>query len=131
MSLNTAKCKVMNIGRQNQGADYTNRDQNGDKKKFITTNERDFGLQISKDLKPHDLFCKAASTANRVIGLLKNTFDSRDPKLWKRLNTTNVSPILEYAIQVWKTYDVAILEKVQRVATKISHLLKHLTYILT
>ena len=29
MSLNTAKCKVMNIGRQNQGADYTIRDQNG------------------------------------------------------------------------------------------------------
>ena len=56
MSFNTAKCKVINIGGQNQGADYTIRDQNGERRKLtITTNERDLGVQISKDLKPHDL----------------------------------------------------------------------------
>ena len=122
----------MNIGRQNQGADYTIRDQNGDRIKLTTTrNERDLGLQISKDLKPHDQVCKAASTTNRVLGMLKNTFVSRDPELWKRLYTTYVRPHLEYAIQVWNPYakkDVATLEKVQRRATKIPHLLKHLTY---
>ena len=63
--------------------------------------------------------------------MLKNTFVSRDPELWKRLYTTYVRPHLEYAIQVWNPYakkDVATLEKVQRRATKIPHLLKHLTY---
>ena len=122
----------MNIGRHNQGADYTIRDQNGDMRKLsTTTSERDLGLQISKDLKPHDQVCKTASTANRVLGMLKNTFVSRDPELWKRLYTTYVRPHLEYAIQVWNPYakkDVATLEKVQRRATKIPHLLKHLTY---
>ena len=117
---------------QNQGADYTIRDQNGESRILtITTNERDLGVQISKDLKPHDKVCKAASKSNRVLGMLKNTFVSRDLELWKRLLPTYFRPNLEYAVQVWNPYaikDVATLEKVQRRATNIPHLLKHLTY---
>ena len=63
--------------------------------------------------------------------MLKNTFVSRDPELWKRLYTTYVRPHLEYDVQVWNAYakkNVATLEKVQRRDTKIPYLLKHLTY---
>ena len=63
--------------------------------------------------------------------MLKNTFVSKNPELWKRLYTTYVRLHFEYAVQVWNPYAqnfVAALEKVQRRVTKISHILKHLTY---
>ena len=86
----------MNNGQLNQGADYTIGDQDGERRKLTrTSNERDLGVQISKDLKPHDQVCKMALTTNRVLGVLKNTFVSRDPELWKRLYTTYVRPHLE------------------------------------
>ena len=98
---------------------------------MIERNSYKLGDQISKDLKLQDQVCKAASTANRVLGMLKNTFVSRNPELWKRLYTTYVRPHLEYAVQVWNPYakkDVAAFEKVQRRDTKISHILKNLIY---
>ena len=113
------------------GAHYTFRDQNRERRKLTTTtNKRDLGVKIRKNLKPHDKVCKAASTANRVFGMLKNTIVSRDPELWKRLYTTYVRPHLEYAVRVWNPYakkDFTTLEKVQQRATEITYLGKHLT----
>ena len=83
----------MNIGRQNQVADFTISDHDRESRKpTIITIERDLSVQICKDLKPHDQVCKAASTANRFVGMWKNTFLSRDPELWKELYTAYVRP---------------------------------------
>ena len=131
MSVNTAKCKAMNVGRTNTESAYTIEDDLGNRTGLAPiSNERDLGIMISRDLKPHDQVCKAASMANKVLGMLKSTF-SRDAGLWKRLYTTYVRPHLEYAVQAWNPYatkDVKTLEKVQRRATKVPHLLRHLTY---
>ena len=40
--------------------------------------------------------------AHRMIGMLKRTFESGDSRLWKDLYVSQVSPHLEYAVQVWK-----------------------------
>ena len=123
MSLNTTKCKVMHIGRSNIGSDYNIEDSVSTRITLAkSTSERDLGVEISKDLKPYNQICKAASTANRVLGLLRNTFVSRDVGLWKRLYTTYIRPHLEYAIQVWSPIhegDISKLEKIQRRATRI------------
>ena len=45
--------------------------------------------------------------------------------------TDNLRPHLEYAVQAWNQYatkDVKTHERVQRKATKVPHLLRHLTY---
>ena len=62
----------MNIWRLNQGLQIIDPVEERDML-TTTTNERDHGIEISKDLKPHDLVCKVASTANRVLGMLRNT----------------------------------------------------------
>ena len=42
--------------------------------------------------------------ANRMLGMLKKTFESRDPKLWKELYVSLVRPHLEYAVQAWNPH---------------------------
>ena len=43
-----------------------------------TTVERDLGVMISHDIKPRNQVQKAASKANMVLSLLRNTFVLRD-----------------------------------------------------
>ena len=60
--------------------------------------------------------------ANKVLGLLKRSFVSRESKLWKNLYTSIVRPHLEYASSVWKSLlqkEIDELEKVQKRATRI------------
>ena len=96
-----------------------------------TEQERDLGIIITNNLKPTAQANKAASNANRTLGLLKKTFRFRDAQMWKKLYTTYVRPHLEFAISVWNPYlkgDIDLLEKVQRRATKVSHDFKNLDY---
>ena len=82
-------------------------------------------------LKLADQVFKAALKANQVLGSLKKAFVGRSAALWKRLYTTYVRPHLEYAVQAWCPYtrrDIATLEKVQRIATRLPKNLSSLAY---
>ena len=75
---------------------------------------------------------KAASKANRILGLLKSTFVNRDARTWKKLYTVYVRPHVEFAISAWSPYlhkDVSTLEKVQRRATKFIRECKGQSYV--
>ncbi len=94
--------------------------------------ESDLGILISKNLKFEAQVNKAASKANISLGMLKNTFKSRDAFIWKKIYKTYVRPHLEYAIPVWSPFlkgDIEKLEKIQHRARKISHKLKGLIII--
>ena len=96
-----------------------------------STSERDLGVILSTNLKSTTQTNRAASKANSMLGLLKRTFNCRDPNLWKKLYTTYIRPQLEFAVAAWNPSlkkDITTLEKVQRRATKVPHLLKHLEY---
>ena len=55
MPLNTAKCKLTNVGRTNTDSAFTIEDNLGNRSRLASTsNERDPGIIISRDLKPHD-----------------------------------------------------------------------------
>ena len=96
-----------------------------------TEEEKYLGISITHDLKPRSQVQKAVSKANMVLALLRNTFVSRDPLLWKRLYMTYVRPHLDYAVATWNSYtkkDTRILEKVQRRATRVTKSLEGLSY---
>ena len=101
MQLNVDKCKVMHIGKNNPYFDYFLHDQVSlQSHKLTTTNlERDLGIYISSDLKNKSQVDHAVAKASSVYAMLRNTFISRDPLLWKKLFTTYVRPHLEFAIQ--------------------------------
>ena len=55
--------------------------------------------------------------------MLKKTFVSRDPKLWKELYVSIVRPHLEYAVQAWNPHlqgEIDKIESVQRRAISIA-----------
>ena len=133
MELNINKCHVMHIGRKNNCSEYSIRNEQTGIVSDITetSRERDLGIIITPDLKWHDQVCSAAVKASRMLGVLKNTFVSRDANLWKRLYTTYVRPHLEYAVASWNPYlkkDIETLERVQHRSTKAVNKIGNLSY---
>ena len=66
------KCKVMHLGKQKNPEDYLI----ARKKIGLTVCERDLGVLISSDGTWHEQVSSAASKANQVLGLTKNTLSS-------------------------------------------------------
>jgi ribonuclease P/MRP protein subunit RPP40 len=127
MNHNTKKCGVMNIGRNKEVGSirsYTLLNSEGNRVTIRPTKEeRDFkfGAQAAH----------AASKANRILGMLKRTFLSRDVELWTSLYRTYIRPQLEFAVSAWNLYrrrDVACLEKVQRRVTRLPTSLRGVQY---
>ena len=40
---------------------------------------------VANDLKSSEHVDRMVGKANRILGMLKRTFESRDPKMWKEL----------------------------------------------
>lgn len=132
MELNLDKCKIMRMGPHTTDAPFFLSDASGHSHPLMDTKlEKDLGVHISVDLKP-SAHCRAvAITGNRVLGVLRSTFVTRDVWVWKKLYMSLVRPHLEYASTVWNPSNVAdamILEKVQRRATKCIRSLRNLGY---
>ena len=69
--------------------------------------------------------------ANRVIGIIKHTFSYMDEEMFLALYKTMVRPHMEYCEEVWNPHlkrDIALLEKIQRRATKLVPTIKDLPY---
>lgn len=83
MQLNIIKSKVMHIARENKSATFVMLDPLSDTKRDLTLTivEIDLGVIISQDLKPEKEVSKASSTANKILGLLKDAFIFREPTL--------------------------------------------------
>ena len=72
-----------------------------------------------------------AKTAIRVLGMIKRTLTCKDELTIIQLYKSLVRPHLEYCVQAWRPYltqDTAMLEKVQRRATRMVYGFNDLTY---
>jgi hypothetical protein len=118
MRLNVEKCKVMQFGKSNPKEIYCMTDSAGYENEIEETNlERDLGVIVGNDLKWREHVDRMVGKANRTLGMLKRTFESREPGLWKDLYVSLVRPHLEYAVQAWNLNlqrDIDKIERVQR-----------------
>jgi len=133
MKLNIEKCKVMHFGKHNTKHMYTMDSYTTNTPIPLETSEveRDLGIQLTTNLKVSHQCKTAANRANFQLSVLKSNFISRDAELWKKLYVTYIRPHLEYAVGAWNPglfQDIAILEKVQERATKVSPCLKSKDY---
>jgi hypothetical protein len=97
----------------------------------LTCIERDLGVIISDNLKVKAQVEAAAFAGNRMLGRLKKTFRCRSLKLWKKMYQIYVRPHLKFSVQSWSPHlksDIALLERVQKRATKTISSIKHFYY---
>ena len=131
MVLDFEKCKILHFGKKNPKIKYFF--DLKDKRKQIeeSSEERDLGIQMTSNFKFNAQCSSAALKASKVLGRLKLAFHSRSGQVWKKLYTTYVRRHLEYAVQAWSPFyekDIALIENIQRKATRIPHDLRGIRY---
>jgi ribonuclease P/MRP protein subunit RPP40 len=89
----------------------------GDKIVRPTTTQKDLGVVIDSQGKYTNHISEVAKKCNRITGMIKTRFKSRDPNLLSQLYKVYILPIIGYASEVWApTYKIQLefLEKIQK-----------------
>ena len=127
MAFNVSKCKIMHLGYGNNKYEYNL----GGETLTETTEEKDLGVLIDNNLKFSRHIRGIVSKANRMIGLIKISFECVDSEMFLNLYNSLVRPLLEYCVQACSPHlekYITLLENVQRRATKIVKDLKNVEY---
>jgi len=124
--------KLMCIGQSGSThREYYLEDETGKYKLQDSTEERDLGVMVLRNLHSRIQCSKVATKARSVLGMVKRNFRRLDEEDFLIIYKTYVRPHLEYCIQLWSPHlatDVLCPEKIQRAATKIVPGLKKLEY---
>ena len=126
MRLNEAKCRVL-LGRG--GPRYL--DKLGEEALESSRVEKDLGVLVDEKLDVSQQCALAAQKANCVLGCITKRVSSREREGIVPLCSALVRPYVKHRVQAWSPQhrkDVALLEQVQRRATKIIRGLEHLSY---
>jgi len=93
--------------------------------------QRDLGVIVTSNLKSTNQCVKSASTARRVIGMVRRAFRNLDISDFRFIYKTYIRLHLKFCIQAWSPYyikDIEVLEKVQKAATKLVPKLTKFSY---
>ena len=118
MKFNSDKCKVLHLGNQNPRYEYRVCDICLE----AVREEKDMGVIVDDKLKFDTHTVKQANKANKVLGLIRRTFDNLDEEMLVLLYKSLVRPHLEYChAVVYPQYvkQEKMLEAVQRRATRL------------
>ena len=112
LEFNTNKCKVLLFGNNKNSQSYV---MNGSV--LGSSNVRkDLGVVIPNDLKCISRIDFVVLKANRLLGMLHRSIQSKAKAILLPLYTSLVRPHLEYCVQAWCPYhrkDLDTLEKVR------------------
>lgn len=130
------KCAVMKLGNKKSEASYSMpvKEADGSTVRLTLTEtvaEKDLGVWIDNNLKFGPHIAHATTKANRVVGLIRRTFDYLNEEMFVQLYKSLVRPLLEYGHCVWQPYHKTLcsdIEDVQRRATRLLGNLKEKSY---
>ena len=95
MLFNIKKCKVVHIGHNNSHAMY---EMDREVLEEVVE-ERDLGVIMHNDMNCNEQCVKAVKTANRILGMIKRTFNYLNREIVLLLYKSLVRPHLEYCVQ--------------------------------
>ena len=127
LNFNIPKCKVLRIGTSTFPQNYT---LNGTPLDNVQ-DMRDLGVIIDSKLNFHSHSTYIVSKANRLLGLIRKSFENISIQTLPMLYKSLVRPTLEYGNPIWGPYyvlDQQAVERVQRRATKMIQPLRDLPY---
>ena len=129
------KCCVLKVGKENANEYSMNQIlANGETNNIVlkeTEKEKDLGVVIDNKLSFKDHVAQQTTKANRIVGLIRRSFDFLSEKMFVILYKSLVRPILEYGHCIWQPSEKGLcieLEKVQKRATKMLGHLKDKPY---
>lgn len=117
MLFNTAKCKCLHFGFNNPRHEYFL----GGGLIASTMQEKDLGVNIHESLDVGHHCATAVKKANRMLGIIRRTYQDKSRENILPLYKSLVRPHLDYCVQAWRPHhqkDIDLIEGVQRRATK-------------
>ena len=115
------KCHVLKIGNKPDATEYNMQNNSALCKLEESTEEKDLGVIIDNKLTFRKHCEKIATTANKLLGILRRNFTYIDDTNFNHLYKGLIRPIIEYAAQVYNPMyqrEIVLLENIQRRATK-------------
>ena len=121
----------MTIGNASEVRHYTMHTNPFNETIFTTNEETDLVVLFTTDLKFSRDISNIILKANRTLTLIRRTFHSLNPHLFRILYVSLVQPQPDYLSSVWDPHqlkDIRVLENVQRCVTRLIPSFKHMTY---
>ena len=133
LRFNADKCKVLHLGKNNEQQDYSMRRHGCNERVMIEKSsvEKDLGVYVDKELKFSKHVETKANTSNKLLGLIRRSYEFLDAETMKQLFVAVVRPNLEFGNVVWSPRfekNKNLIENVQRRATRIIPGLKGKSY---
>ena len=122
LKFNVSKCKHLHFGPAHHNGPYY---LNGILIDTVISHS-DLGILFNDQLKFHDYTTQVTTKANRVLGLIKKSFEYLDSNMLTQLFSTLVRPILEYNNIIWGPHYIVDKRKVEKVQRRATRLFPHL-----
>jgi hypothetical protein len=99
------KCSVLRVGNPRDSTVYTmiGRNEQGEECTIELNEsevERDLGVMVDNGLSFKNHVAQAAAKANKIVGIIRRTFDYLTPETFVQLYKSLVRPVLEYGHSV-------------------------------
>ena len=101
MIFDIVKCKCLYIG---YGNNRTSSYQLGGTEVLTATQEKDLGVIVTENLKVSEQCAKVAKTANKVLGIIKWSYEDKSMANLLALYKALVRPRIDYCVRAWRPY---------------------------
>ncbi len=132
LHFNASKCKVLHVGRNNPGYTYKMEQSDGIVDLGTTELEKDLGVNTDPNLKFSQHIEIQVNKANKILGMIRRSYEYLDADNVTKLFVALVRPHLEFCNVAWSPRmikDRKLIEAVQHRATRLVAGFQDMSYV--